>query len=85
MDKIEVALPVYDDEGNQVDTTTVELNEDQIADIVNTAVQVVYADRRRQAAMIELEDESLLETLDELDEALFSASAIEEHDYFPGQ
>lgn len=75
---IEVALPVYDDEGNQVDTTTVFLNQEQIQDIVNCAAEVVYADRVRIGMEIEIQDEVLLHMLGELDEALTSYSVIEE-------
>lgn len=75
---IEVALPVYDDEGNQVDTTTVFLNQEQIQDIVNCSARVVYADRVRIGMEIEIQDEVLLHMLGELDEALTSYSVIEE-------
>lgn len=77
MDKIEIALPVYDDEGNQVDTTTVFLDQEQIQDIVNCSARVVYADRIWGGG----DDDTLPELMDslaELDEALTSYSVIEE-------
>jgi hypothetical protein len=74
---MEIALPVYDDEGNQVDTTTVELNQDQIQDIVNTAAQLVYADRKWDGGEnADGIDVQIL--LGELDEALTSYSVIED-------
>ncbi len=70
---IEVALPVYDEDGNQVDTTTVILNQEQIQDIVNCAAEVVYADR-----LCDGDYDNLHHTLAELDEALTSYSVIED-------
>lgn len=80
---IEVALPVYDACGVQVDTTTVELNEDQISDIVNCAVQVIYA-TRKDATMMTHETMVASQEIAELAEALDSYSVIEPDDYFPG-
>lgn len=82
MDRIEVALPVYDDEGIQVDTTSVYLTRDQVEDLVNAAAAVTYADRRVNETMGVSEDDndSLGQALAELDEALVSYSVIEEID-----
>lgn len=76
---IEVSPPAYDDEGNQVDTTTVILNQEQIQDIVNCSSRVVYADRMWGGGDDETLPE-LMEGLAELDEALTSYSVIEELD-----
>lgn len=80
MDKMEIALPVYDDEGNQVDTTTVYLNREQVEDIVNCSARVVYADRIWGGDDDEILPE-LMEGLAELDEALTSYSVIEDETY----
>lgn len=80
---IDIALPVYDDAGVQVDTTTVSLSQEQIEDIINTAVQVVYA-TRKDATMMTHETMVASPEIAELAEALDSYSVIEPDDYFPG-
>lgn len=81
---IEISLPVYDNTGIQVDTTTVMLNREQVEDIVNCATQVIYSDRLRQDVGIMIDDESLLQSLAELDEAMTACGAIEGENYYPG-
>ena len=77
---MEFALPVYDNEGNQVDTASVTLNQEQLQDIINCSARVVYADRvwggGDDATLPEL-----MESLAELDEALTSYSVIEDETY----
>lgn len=80
---IEVALPVYDACGVQVDTTTAKLTLEQVEDIINTAVQVVYA-TRKDATMMTHETMVASQEIAELAEALDSYSVIEPDDYFPG-
>ena len=77
---MEFSLPVYDEDGNQVDTTTVELNQEQLQDIVNCSARVVYADRVWGGGDDEALPE-LMESLAELDEALTSYSVIEDETY----
>lgn len=73
---MEFSLPVYDEDGNQVDTTTVVLNQEQLQDIINCAAEVVYADRLNDG-----DHENLYHMLAELDEALTSYSVIEDETY----
>ena len=80
---IEVALPVYDAAGVQVDTTSAKLTAEQVEDIINTAVQVVYA-TRKDATMMNHETMIASQEIAELAEALDSYSVIEPDDYFPG-
>ena len=83
---IEIALPVYDDGGLLVDTTTANLSQEQIQDIITQAIHAVYADR----AMLhsdggDVEIEAVGVAMGELSEALESYGVIEEDDYFPGK
>ena len=73
---MEIALPVYDDEGNQVDTTTVNLTQEQIEDIINTAARVVYSDRQWNWEIDAMD--GVMSAIAELDEALTSYSVIED-------
>lgn len=86
MDTIEVALSVYDDEGIVVDTTTATLTSEQLNDLINTAVQVIYGARAVDSnpTSVPAQDE-LAVALSELEEVLEVYDLIEEEKYVPGQ
>lgn len=85
MNTIEVQLPVYDNDGNEVGSTTAILNADQINDIVNQAVRVIYAVRTHDEIPSNDSQEELAVSLGELEEALEAYSVIEEEKYSPAK
>lgn len=69
--KITIDLKIFDDEGNVVDGTTMDLSRASISDIVDHAAQLCLARRSD-------DDIDLTAILDELDEALTAAGVLDE-------
>lgn len=86
VDIIDVELPVYDEDGNVVDTTTATLTSEQLNDLINSAVMVIYSTRNMDNDPTNKAfQEAMAVSLGDLEEVLETYNLIEEEKYVPGQ
>lgn len=73
---VDISLNIFDDEGNQVDTTEMTLPEHSVSDIVDHAAQLMIVFRSISDG--DLGIEAFDQVLSELNESLVNSGVIEE-------